>query len=140
MHRYWRIYAILWVCAIGVSLAGAYFSTRPKYDTLAQGAVTERREVRGIYLGTQTFAYEQSITYQDVQGPRTVTYTTKLPLPVHDAVWVSYDSRNPGRYEFYDSSAFRHVVQMIAVVVLMMAGFSAFIVRSKVIADLSGGS
>ena len=135
MHLYWRIYVMVWLLVIEAAVGGAYLLTKPKYDTLTRGTVTKSKEVSRMYQGTATFAYELTIAFPVGRQVHTVTYPTRIPGHISDLLWISYDSRDPDRYEFYDASAFRDTVQLIAVALLMMAFFSAGIVRLRVAAD-----
>src|ERR1017187_7985908 len=117
MRPRWLVYWTVWVVIVTASVLGAWFSTRPKFDTLTNGVVTESHEVDDA----QSFAFEQTIVFDT----HTIAYGTRIPLHPGRSVWISYDSRNPSRYEIFDAGAFRHAVQLIFVGVVMMAGFSA---------------
>jgi len=109
MHRYWKIYCLIWSMIIISWLIVLYAITLPRYTGYAKAVLIECHEDIKDYSGVKTFAYISKAVF--TAGNKQIQFTTSSRFPCDSPghVWtVNYNVLKPSEFDIYDSYHFFH--------------------------------
>ena len=121
----WRIYWATVTSLLILAVLAAWSFTRPRFDAQAMGTVAASREVDT----REAFGFEQTVVFAAPRRTVSFQYGSRIPYRPGQRMLISYNSANPSQFEVYDTSRFRHALQMIAVAAALTAGFAALAIR-----------